>query len=138
MNQRHPTPAEGTVTPPLAPLEALFEPEYPEFWRDMATGLYLELVRSGQLSTPGDCARLAVGQTLRFVEMFGGHQYYIPAGKALKDRATVRAVVEGFNGRNHVELGRRLGITSNRVRRILKDFGEERMKRRASVHPGNI
>lgn len=109
----------AAASPPLGPLEALFEPGYPESWRELATALYLDLAQPGQLSSLPEAARLALAQTRRLASLFGGGTLYIGSGATFEAKAMARRVVADFNGRNLDALARREGVTTMRVRQIL-------------------
>ena len=80
----------------LDPLQALMPCDWPAFWREMATSLFITLISApGSDSVPSDAlARLAMAQALGFAEDHGGSQPYIPVGALLAASSKARRVVE--------------------------------------------
>ena len=89
-----------------------------------------ELKRLG--ITDEDAHRIALSLLLAQANYGGGRMYYMPKGDRLKQAVRDRQIYREFNGRNHDELGKRYGLTVQRIYEIVKRQGEIE---RARVQP---
>ena len=108
----------------LAPLHALLDAAYPENLRLIAEWLFVQAAEDEEPAPSaerlGQLALLALRQTERISSELGGAALYL--NKGMRYRATLRdrEMFELFRGHNYDELARRYGLTSTRVRQIIK------------------
>lgn len=102
----------------LAPLERLFEPQYPERLVEVATVLYIEALNQGHEATAA--AQLALAQTEALRDELGGQRMYMTKGQALRLSKRDREIYAAFNGRNLHVLARRYQLCEERARQIVR------------------
>lgn len=123
---------ERTTAAELAPLQALFEPRYPDRLREMATVLYLALLDHGHTT---DAPQLALQLTEALSTSLGGGSFYMHKGTAFrkaKEQADRDQQIRAeFRGYNLAMLAHKHGLTEVRIRQILGDTEEQLASRRA-------
>lgn len=108
----HLTPAE------IEPLEALFEPDYPEIMLNLARVIYVELLNQ---DTPAP--ELLAHQLTEAVRLeLGGRMAYLTKGVRLEASRRAREIQAAFNGRNIPLLAAQHGLSDARVRQILQEL----------------
>ncbi len=122
----------------LAPLHALLDPAYPENLQLIAEWLFIQAAEDEEPAPDAprldQLALLALRQTERLSSEIGGMALYL--NKGVRYRATLRdrEMFELFNGHNYDELARRHGLTSTRVRQIIKAMLlDERARRQGKL-----
>lgn len=125
----------------LEPLHALLDAAYPENLQLIAEWLYVQAAEDEEPApTPQrleQLALLALRQTERISTELGGAALYL--NKGVRYRATLRdrEMFDRFTGHNYDELARHYGLTSTRVRQILKAMLlDERARRQGRLDLG--
>lgn len=122
----------------IAPLDALFAPEWPEVWRELATSHFITLISapgSQSVAAPA-LARLAVALTLGIAQDLGGSQPYIPVGSMLASNAKARRVIEmRGQGASYRDVAIATGLTESRVRQIETEWHRQQMALRQGRLP---
>lgn len=116
----------------LQPLEARFDPAWPELWRELATSAYVSLLAVMDDADREAVARVACAITLGLAQDLGGRQPYIPVGVAVTASAKMRRVIDLLT---HQRMGYRqvaaaTVLTEGRVRQIEAAWRREEMARR--------
>lgn len=111
----------------LKPLEALFDPAYPQTLRDLATSMFLELIDQAQALPlhPGRgarLARLALALTNRLSCDFGGNGLYIHKAVSYNLTLRNREMFALYDNQRwtYKTLGIKYGLSEVMVRNIIK------------------
>jgi len=138
MNKRPLTLAE------LQPLLQLIPEKYPSTWNSIATALYsgmVQMMNTHRASAPLEhgetlmVARMSLELTQILADAIGGDTIYIPTGHAMRADETARQVLMAFRGNNHSDVARQFGITTSRVRQILRQYQREEFEKRQGKLP---
>lgn len=131
----------------LADLQSLLQliPEkYPDTWKQIATALYSGMVQMTNAHRSGGplertetlmVARMSLELTQILADAIGGDTIYIPTGHAMRADETARQVLMAFRGNNHSDVARQFGITTSRVRQILRQYQREEFEKRQGKLP---
>lgn len=123
----------------LEPLERLLPLDWPEFWRELATSLFVTLIcapGAGGALHADALARLAMALTLGVVQDMGGSQPYIPVGSLLAASARSRLAMElRARGVSYKEAAAVTGVTEARIRKIEAQWRREQMALRQGRLP---
>ncbi|MFA7238705.1 MAG: Mor transcription activator family protein [Sulfuricellaceae bacterium] len=127
-------PASPTASD-LAPLAALFAPNYPAKLREIAERLYLQLAEERDTAALGlpRLAQLALAQTERLSLELGGGGFYMHKGKSYRLSKLYRKIWEEFTGTNLTQLARKYNLTEMRIRQIVDEIREQEKKERQGV-----
>lgn len=117
------TPAE------IAPLEALFEPGYPERSRDLALVFFAELLNHGV----ADAHQVAYHLAEAVREELGGQKYYWTMGKHFEADKRARRILQEYDGTNLGQLARKHRLSHERVRSIVAPLKAEREARAREI-----
>jgi Mor family transcriptional regulator len=123
---------ENVTEAELAPLEALFDPGYPERLRDMAISLFLEL-KSLDADVPPH--EMALALTERVSTELGGGQFYMHKGFSYRLTNRDRQIMREFTGNNHHLLAKKHNLSDMRVRQIVNAFQLEAFTRNQRTLP---
>jgi hypothetical protein len=112
----------------LAPLAELLDPAYPAEWRDIATGLFVQMRESRDLVhlAQPQLAQLALRLTEGLRAEFGGSQQYLSKGERYNQQVRDRAIYAEANGRNIDELAHKYGLTPRQVYNIIATQSDAR------------
>lgn len=113
----------------IAPLEALFEPGYPERSRELALVFLAELLNHG---VP-EAHRVAYHLAEAVRQEFGGQVYYWTMGKHFEADKRARRILEEYDGRNISQLARKHRLSYERVRKIVAPMKVEREARAREI-----
>lgn len=110
----------------LAPLEAMFDPEYPETLRDFATSIFRQFLEESK-SLPADpykgpvLAGMALRIANRLGDEFGGRSLYFAKAQKFQQELRNREIRDLFDGRKwtYKKLGIKFGISDMQVRNIV-------------------
>ena len=130
----------ATLTPEqIAPLDALFTPQWSDTWRELATSQYITLLSApgGRTVAPSVLAQLAVVLTLGIAEDMGGSQPYIPVGMMLAASAKARQVIKLLEQPriSYLDAARATGMTVSRVRQIDREWRRQQIELRQGRLP---
>lgn len=70
---------------------------------------------------------IGIENVIKLGKELGGESFYLPKLDVCLARVRERKVVEEFKGGNYVELGRKYGVTSFWVRKIIKKHRREKV-----------
>ena len=123
----------------LAPLEALFAPEWPQTWRDLCRSHYITLLHlAGQpdAAQAQHLARQALALTRGLAQDLGGQPVYIPVGVALCSAARAQRVAAALRqGASYASVARAERLTERRVRQIEAAWRAAEMQKRQGRLP---
>lgn len=122
----------------IAPLDAMFTPQWSDTWRELATSQYLTLLSApgGQSLAPSVLARLAVALTLGIAQDMGGSQPYIPVGVMLAASAKARQVIKLLEQRmSYRDTAAATGLTELRIRQIEREWRRQQIELRQGRLP---
>lgn len=123
----------------IAPLDALFTPQWSDTWRELATSQYITLLSApgGRTVAPSVLAQLAVVLTLGIAEDMGGSQPYIPVGMMLAASAKARQVIKLLEQprTSYLDAARATGMTVSRVRQIDREWRRQQIELRQGRLP---
>lgn len=123
----------------IAPLDALFTPQWSDTWRDLATSHYITLLSApgGKTVAPSVLARLAVVLTLGIAQDMGGSQPYIPVGVMLAASAKARQVITLLEQKrmSYRDAATATGLTESRVRQIEGEWRRQQIESRQGRLP---
>lgn len=105
----------------IEPLERLFDPRWPDVWKELARCFFCTL-----LSQPANSAHpgmqpqdLAIALTLGVAQDLGGTQPYIPCGRIHETQVRTEKVLGLLqSGKDYLSVSKECGITLSRVRNI--------------------
>lgn len=119
----------------LAPLAALFAPNYPERLREIAERLYLQLADESDTAALGlpRLAVLALAQTERLSLELGGGGFYMHKGNSYRLSKRYRKIWEEFTGKNYTQLARKYDLTEMRIKQIVDEIRQQEKKERQGV-----
>ena len=127
----------------LAPLEALFDPAYPETLRDFATSIFMQLLEESQGLPPDPysgpvLAGLALRTANRLGRDHGGRSLYFAKGVSFQQTLRNREMYALYDGKqwNYKTLGIKFDLSDMQVRNIIDAcINEERAARQLNL-PG--
>lgn len=124
----------------LAPLEAMFDPAYPQTLREIATSTFMHLLEVSQVMPDdpmrGPClAELALGITNRLSNDHGGCNLYLPKAVSFYLSPRNRKMCAEFRG-DYKALARKYKLTEQQVRNIVDAWQREQFFKRQGRLPG--
>ncbi len=109
----------------LIPATASIDANSPEQWKELAEIFWVAMRAAKALKDIPDAALsdVVAMQVKQIAFCLGGNAYYIPNGSMFTAKLKSALIAKNFDGKNLSTLARGNGITSSRVRQILKEQG---------------